>query len=610
MLFTGESVNSLSYHQAIFYSQELLRSDFARALLGEMRAERAEDFFYEIGVLSRDLGGLISEGRAGVNRFDHVAPRIYERIEVSGNRFASIYEKEETEITDYISQETKPIYEMIQGVGTAGIFVLAGVLSMGGCAANLTESRIERLGSGNNARRTERIEDIVRFMESDASMEDKRRMMDRFLETFTEQTTTYNIQRDDAFNLAMELARSSMPAELQQRMVETLVNTLQDREASFRPEAVRCIGILIARSDISTQSKERMIESLFTALQIENSYIEDNIFHVFSELIRLDEIADPLKERMLDAMLMEFDDDASNISHALREDLENLICSDISPELKERIIEPMFNYLESNEYAESLSYNVVPIATALIESNISVEQKDEMIDRLLAVINNRESEGHCPAVTPILVALLQSNISIEQKNRIIDEVLSSLRRGQSPQIRSRSALALRAFASSEISIELKVRTLEGSIGALNTGNFNVQYCAISVLESMVESNIPLNLKITLVQPLLDAIVRSFDTGVRGLLDIPFYIADRLISRIEYTDIHFAAINVLSSLVPLGIPVELREAMIEPLVRVLGNGNEASQSSAAELLRTLAGSGISNQARERIESALILEVGAL
>ena len=480
---------------------------------------------------------------------------------------------------------------------------------------------------------------------SDIPQELKEKMVEPLILALQDEDLTV---RSSAVWALARLAQSNISIDLKEQMIAPLLQALADSEVAVRSDATWALAKL-AGADISPELKTGLIEPLLAALREREPSVQINAAQALAALAASN-VPAVNKISLIDGLIAALSDSDFNVRSGAAAALAELAKSDLPLENKDQLVEPLLEALKNEDF--STRFYAMEALKALVESALPADRKAALIDPLIAALedNNRSVRS---GAAGLLARLTELDLPLDQKDRIVTLITGALQ-SNNEGMHLGAATALAVLAGADCPVELKSEMGTPLIRALSDDNPDVQRAAVwalivlgqsnaSLLDSLIPlledrylkasamkillalsvSNLPAELKIKIVEPLLNAIGDRTSESSHDLnqalialaeLDLPAELKIRLESVLS----GFLASNLpaglnegaifqtLSTLGPgildnfsADLPVEIKNQMVEPLLRALDQEDITLQSEAARVLMVLAASDISTDLKARI-----------
>jgi HEAT repeat protein len=272
-------------------------------------------------------------------------------------------------------------------------------------------------------------------------------------------------------------------------------------------------------------------------------------------------------EKKIEELLSALGNEDADVRDKAACDLNELIGTDISAELRIKTVNSLINALEDKDdwhlrdgAAFSLEYLTQREISADTKENSAL--KEMMVSPLVKAMadENKSVRDH---VENALENLVDSDISIESKRTITRAFIKALK-NDNEDIRDMAADALAYLAQSGIHPELKSKMVEPLIEALQDDSWRVRNGAAYALENLAISDIPDKMRSKMVEPL----IKAFRTEV------------------NCDSVRTHEVFAMENLVQSNIPREFKIEMAEPLIEALADKDPDIRESAKRSLNSL------------------------
>ncbi|MFA4966708.1 MAG: hypothetical protein WC624_00590 [Candidatus Margulisiibacteriota bacterium] len=310
-------------------------------------------------------------------------------------------------------------------------------------------------------------------------------------------------------------------------------------------------------------------------------------------------ISPELKGKMVDPLISAFKDTKVETSLSLydyqfrrgslesadTEALVELAKSNISTELKGKIVDTFTIAALNNEEWWATRLKAVKSLAEIAKSNISTELRDKMAFPLIEVsccTKRDEKEWIQAAAGRALAELTKSDIfsSPEMKDRLNHTIAASVDKDRDTRKRANQRSV--TIATLNISSEIKGKIVDSFIAALGNEDINVREDAIWALMSVAKLNIASEIKGKMIDPLLAAVLKNEKHDWFLRMEATFILAKLAESN-----------NSSSS--------EIKNKIVDSFITALGDKD--AQMLAARALEEIAKLNISPELKGRIAAAL-------
>jgi HEAT repeat protein len=296
-----------------------------------------------------------------------------------------------------------------------------------------------------------------------------------------------------------------------EKKLEKLLQSLGNESADVRNEAACDLTDLIG-SDISADLKTEIVDSLIKALEDKSNWCLRDGAAFAMEYFTESEISADLKARMVDPLIKAMADENASVRGHAKNALENLVDydislvdSDISAKIKSKIVDAFIDALGNNNWiirdlaADALSF--------LSQADISTDLKKKMVEPLIKAAEDR----YWPVENGAAYALENlswSDIPSDLKEKMIDPLIKILGtkyfgdKHENAIIRTHAAYAIENLVKSNISRESKIKMIDPLIEALADTNSSIQGSATRSLKFLAGSDIPVELKLKIMNKLM------------------------------------------------------------------------------------------------------------
>ena len=325
---------------------------------------------------------------------------------------------------------------------------------------------------------------------------------------------------------------------------------------------------------------ERKIEKLLNDLKSGNKRIRETATWSLRKLI-VPEMSPELKDKIASVFNETLNEDkAASVQIAVAWALESLAAADLSPELKDKIADPLFNLLAKKE--ASIQRAAIFAFEHLTWSKMSLKLEASMLLLFTSGPPKDKDADIREARVKILGRLALSDICPAKLKADIVEIFVKTLEDKIKNVRKTAAnyLAYLAQSHSDLSSDLKAKMVASLIEALKDKDIDVRRDAAWALKYLAESNISLDLKEKMVDPLIKA--QSDENRFRG---------------------HASA--ALVRLVRSNIPQKFKVKMFYSLLQSLKHKNKKIINGSTRVLICLAGLGIPSELKTELANYFIL-----
>jgi HEAT repeat protein len=298
-------------------------------------------------------------------------------------------------------------------------------------------------------------------------------------------------------------------------------------------------------------------------------------------------VNDKKTDDQIETCIKKLNDDNWRVRNQAVKTLWHLAESNISPDLKAKMVEPLIKTLEDTNI--DVRGSVVYVLGELVKSGISPDLKAKMIDPLLKTFAYKYNSGIRSSLAFVLGAIARSDVPSDLKAKLIDPLINAFEDKQnSNEVRRGLAYALGDIGESNIAPNLKAKIIDPLINALGDEDFDVRRLAAEALTDLVDPDAGNPGITSLAQGHKSQIVDSF---IKLLGD------DNEIRRESAA----FALEILSK---ADIAPDMKVRMVEPLILATKDKNSSVRIGAMCALRNLKRSHIPLKSKKRIIFALM------